>query len=134
MRSKPVILVDSSVWIAHLRDADLQQVRKLRAIEEPNELLIGDLILVEVLQGARNEVHAALIERHLRQFAIVNMLNSKIAPQVARNYRLLRDKGVMVRKTIDMMIATFCIESGHQLLHADRDFDPMVEHLGLRVA
>jgi predicted nucleic acid-binding protein len=127
-----VIVVDSSVWIAHLRDVDMSQVRTLRTIAEPDDVLVGDLILLEVLQGARSEAHAALIERQLRQFAIANMSNSIVAPQVARNDRILRDRGVTARKTIDLIISTFCIAGGHRLLHADRDFEPMVEHLGLR--
>jgi predicted nucleic acid-binding protein len=85
-----------------------------------------------VLQGARSERLAGLIEQHLRQFEIASMLSPALAPRIARNYRSLRDRGVTVRKTIDMIIGTFCIEGGHRLLHADRDFEPMVEHLGLR--
>jgi hypothetical protein len=129
-----MIVVDSSVWIAHLRDSDTAEVRKLRAVDEPDEILIGDLILLEVLQGARNERLAGLIEQQLRQFEIASMLSPALAPRIARNYRSLRDRGVTVRKTVDMIIGTFCIEGGHRLLHADRDFDPMVEHLGLRIA
>jgi predicted nucleic acid-binding protein len=129
-----MIVVDSSVWIAHLRDSDTPQVRKLRALDDPDQILIGDLILLEVLQGARNERLAGLIEQQLRQFEIASMLSPALAPRIARNYRFLRDRGVTPRKTIDMIIGTFCIEGGHQLLHADRDFDPMVEHLGLRIA
>jgi len=129
-----MIVVDSSVWIAHLRDSNTPEVLKLRAIEEPSEILMGDLILLEVLQGARSEHHASYIEQHLRQFEIANMLTSALAPRIARNYRFLRDRGVTVRKTIDMIIGTFCIEGDHQLLHMDRDFVPMAEHLGLRTA
>lgn len=129
-----MIVVDSSVWIAHLRDRDTPEVRKLRALDDPSEILIGDLILLEVLQGARSERLAGLLERHLRQFAIASMLSPALAPRIARNYRFLRDRGITVRKTIDMIIGTFCIEGGHRLLHADRDFEPMVEHLGLRTA
>lgn len=129
-----MIVVDSSVWIAHLRDRDTPEVRKLRALDDPSEILIGDLILLEVLQGASNERLADLLERHLRQFEIASMLGPALAPRIARNYRFLRDRGVTVRKTIDMIIGTFCIEGGHRLLHADRDFEPMVEHLGLRTA
>jgi predicted nucleic acid-binding protein len=129
-----MIVVDSSVWIAHLRDSDTVEVLKLRAIDEPDEILIGDIILLEVLQGARDERLASLIEQNLRQFEIASMINPALAPRIASNYRVLRDRGVIVRKTIDMIIGTFCIEGGHQLLHADRDFDPMVEHLGLRTA
>ncbi|MFZ0424307.1 MAG: PIN domain nuclease [Xanthobacteraceae bacterium] len=129
-----MIVVDSSVWIAHLRDSAMPEVRKLRALDQPDQILIGDLILLEVLQGARDERLASLIERQLRQFEIASMLSAALAPRVARNYRFLRDRGVTPRKTIDVIIGTFCIEAGHQLLHADRDFDPMVEHLGLRTA
>ena len=129
-----MIVVDFSVWIAHLRDSDTAEVRKLRALDEPDQILIGDLILLEVLQGARSERLASLIEQQLRQFEIASMLSAALAPRIARNYRFLRDRGVTARKTIGMIIGTFCIEGGHQLLHADRDFDPMVEHLGLRAA
>lgn len=127
-----MIVVDFSVWIAHLRGEDTPEVRKLRALDDPGEVLIGDLILLEVLQGARSERHAGLIERQLRQFAITDMLSPALAPRTARNYRYLRDRGITPRKTMDMIIGTFCIEGGHRLLHADRDFDPLVEHLGLR--
>ncbi len=129
-----MIVVDSSVWIAHLRDSDTPEVRKLRAVDEPDQLLIGDLILLEVLQGARDERLAGIIEQQLRQFEIANMLNEALAPRITRNDRFLRDRGVTPRKTIDLIIGTFCIEGGHRVLHADRDFDPMVEHLGLRAA
>ncbi len=129
-----MIVVDSSVWIAHLRDNATPEVRKLRALDQPDQILIGDLILLEVLQGALDERLANLIERQLRQFEIASMLSAALAPRVARNYQFLRDRGVTPRKTIDMIIGTFCIEGDHQLLHADRDFDPMVEHLGLRTA
>lgn len=129
-----MIVVDSSVWIAHLRDSGTPEVQKLRALDDPSEILIGDLILLEMLQGARSERHAALIEQNLRQFEIATMLSPALASKAARNYRVLRDSGVIVRKTVDLIIGTFCIEGGHQLLHADRDFDPMVERLGLGLA
>jgi len=127
-----MIVIDSSVWIAHLRDDDIPELRRFRALDEPGEILLGDLILLEVLQGARDDRHAALIERQLRQFEIASMLSPELAPRIARNYRYLRDRGVTPRKTIDMIIGTFCIENRHSLLHADRDFAPLVEHLGLR--
>ena len=97
------------------------------------ELLIGDIILMEVLRGARDEPHAARLGRELRDFDIVPMLGEALAVQVARNYRALRAAGFTVRKTTDLIIGTYCIEHGHTLLHADRDFEPMREHLGLQV-
>ena len=127
-----MIVVDSSVWIANLRNRDGVAVRKLRAIEAADEILVGDLILLEVLQGARDEGHAGLIEHRMRQFAIVPMLTDHLAVQAARHYRVLRQRGVTVRKTMDLIIGTFCLEHGHVLLHDDRDFVPMSEHLGLR--
>jgi predicted nucleic acid-binding protein len=129
-----MIVVDSSVWIAQLRGLDTEPVRKLKAIEGPDEVLVGDLILLEVLQGARDEAHADRIERNLRQFPIERMLDEELAVRAARHFRQLRERGVTVRKTIDMIIGTFCLERGHLLLHDDRDFSPMVAHLGLREA
>jgi predicted nucleic acid-binding protein len=92
------------------------------------------LILLDVLQGALNEPHAQLIERNLRQFTIVPMLDPATAVEAARNYRMLRQRGITIRRTVDMIIGTFCILGGHALLHDDRDFDPMVRYLGLRAA
>ena len=131
-----MIVVDSSVWIANLRGADIEGVRKLRAYaeSEDDQLIVGDLVLLEVLQGARDEAQAARIERSLRRYPVAAMLDDTLAVRAAYNYRSLRGRGITVRKTIDMIIGTFCIEGGHTLLHADRDFDPMVQHLGLRVA
>lgn len=106
-----MILVDSSVWIAHLRDSDTASVRKLRAIDPPDQILVGDLILLEVLQGARDEPHAARIERNLRQFAIVPLLGDDLRC-VQRSATAPCARGVTVRKTIDLIIATFCIDQG----------------------
>ncbi|HEY5048822.1 MAG TPA: PIN domain nuclease [Rhizomicrobium sp.] len=129
-----MILVDSSVWIAHLRGHRTAATAKLEAVADREPLLIGDLILLEILQGARDESHAASIERGLRRYALVPLLNADLAPRAARNYRKLRELGITVRKTADIIIGTFCIEHRHSLLHDDRDFAPMEEHLGLMVA
>ena len=128
-----MILVDSSVWISHLRGHRTQATVKLEAAAMREPLLIGDLILLEVLQGARDEAHAMRIERGLRSYAVVPLLNPDLAPHAARNYRKLRDLGVTIRKTADIIIGTFCIEHRHSLLHDDRDFAPMEQHLGLKV-
>jgi predicted nucleic acid-binding protein len=129
-----VILVDSSVWIAHLRGSRIPATAKLEAAAGREPILVGDLILLEVLQGARDEAHAAHIERGLRRFNVVPLLDADLAPRAARNYRKLRDLGVTVRKTADIIIGTFCIERRCALLHDDRDFAPMEEHLGLIAA
>ena len=97
-------------------------------------ILVGDLILLEVLQGARDELAAARIERGLRRFEVVPLLDADLAPRAARNYRRLRDMGITIRKTNDIIIGTFCIERGCSLLHDDRDFVAMEAHLGLVAA
>jgi predicted nucleic acid-binding protein len=109
-------------------------VLRYRAMLGVNVVLVGDLILLEVLQGARDESHATRLERYLRRFEVVAMLDDRIASSAARNYRTLRARGITIRKTVDLIIGTYCIEHGHALLHDDRDFDPMREHLGLLVA
>jgi predicted nucleic acid-binding protein len=128
-----VIIVDSSVWIDHLNNRVTPEVRHLRALIGREAILIGDLILLEVLQGLRDGREAALVERALRRFDVAPMLDPDLASRAAANYRRLRGRGVTVRKTADLVIGTFCIERGHALLHSDRDFLPMQVHLGLRV-
>ena len=129
-----MILVDSSVWIDHLNDILTDPVQRLRAMIPIRLLLVGDLILCEVLQGLRSEAEGRRIESLLRRFETVSLLDPELAVQAAANYRFLRRKGITVRKTIDLVIATFCIERGHALLHSDRDFAPMERFLGLRAA
>ncbi len=117
-----------------LRGADTPAVVRLRDLvaTADDQILVGDLILLELLQGARDEAHASRIERNLRRFQIAAMLSDATAVHAARNYRRLRTSGVTVRKTIDMIIGTFCILGRHALLHDDRDFEPMAAYLGLR--
>ena len=129
-----MILVDSSVWIAHLRGSLTPATAKLEAAVTTEPILVGDLILLEVLQGARDELAAARIERDLRRFEVAPLLDADLAPRAARNYRRLRDMGITIRKTNDIIIGTFCIERGCSLLHDDRDFVAMEAHLGLVAA
>jgi predicted nucleic acid-binding protein len=95
-------------------------------------LAVGDLVLVEVLQGFDVERDFDLVRRQLTGLTVVTLGGPDVAIQAARNFRLLRRRGIKVRKTIDTVIATRCIESGFRLLHSDRDFEPFVKHLGLR--
>jgi len=129
-----VILVDSSVWIDLLNNVVTEPVRRLRALLPTTPLLIGDLILCEVLQGFRIEAQARLVERSLSRFEAVSLIDPELAVKAAANYRFLRRRGITVRKTIDVIIATYCIERGHSLLHSDRDFAPMERLLGLQAA
>ncbi|CAN7325910.1 PIN domain nuclease [Devosia sp. LjRoot16] len=128
-----MIVADSSVWIANLRGEDTPPTRFLRAVQVENDLLIGDLIVLEILQGVRNERQAAGYEASFLDHGMVPMLDEAVALASARNFRELRRKGISVRKTTDLIIATFCMVHGHHLLHQDRDFDHFETLLGLKV-
>jgi predicted nucleic acid-binding protein len=127
-----MILVDSSVWIDYFRGNATAQTDRLDALLGTEPLAIGDLILTEVLQGFDTDRDFRQVERLLTSMTVVVLGGQDIAIQAARNYRSLRARGVTVRKTIDTIIATRCIESGYALLHSDRNFEPFVTHLGLR--
>ena len=127
-----MILVDTSILIGWLRDEQSEKVSFLQKTQNPEEILIADVVLLEMLQGARDDIHAAKIQRLLSRFENVELLNWDIAVKAARNFRLLRNLGITIRKANDLIIGTFCIEHGHLLLHNDRDFLPMVQHLGLQ--
>ena len=127
-----MILVDSSVWIDYFRGVSTPQSEMLDTLLGNEPLAIGDLILVEVLQGFGSDRDFNRARKLLLSLAVVDMGGNDIAIQAARNFRVLRALGVTVRKTIDTIIATRCIESRLPLLYSDRDFDPFVEHLGLR--
>ena len=129
-----MILVDSSVWIDLLNNVVTEPVRRLRELIPTTPLLIGDLILCEVLQGFRTDAQARLVERSLRRFEAVSLVDPELAVKAAANYRVLRRRGITIRKNIDILIGTFCIERGHMLLHSDRDFAPMERFLGLQTA
>ena len=128
-----MILVDSSVWIDYFRAANTPQVEILDSLFGTSRLAIGDLIAAEVLQGVRDEREFNLVRRTFDAFDQLELGGYGIAVKAARNFRVLRGLGVTIRKTIDSIIATRCIEDGITLLHADRDFIPFAEHLGLRV-
>ena len=128
-----MLVVDSSVWIANSRGARTEPVRKLAAYAPQSGVLVGDVVQLELLQGARSADDAIRIERSLRNFAIVPMLSPALAAQAAANYRLLRSLGITIRKTPDLIIGTYCIAHRHSLLHDGRDFEPMRVHLGLQV-
>lgn len=127
-----MILVDSSVWIDYFNGRPTPQAQRLDELLGNEPLTIGDLILTEVLQGFGSEKDFNQAKKLLTALTIVDIGGRDIAIQAAKNYRALRALGVTVRKTIDTVIATRCIEGGYTLLHNDRDFDPFVMHLGLR--
>jgi predicted nucleic acid-binding protein len=128
-----VILVDSSVWIDYFRGTDTPQAQKLDALLGHELIATGDLILAEVLQGFASDRDFKQASKLLTSLTILDLGGQAIAIQAAKNFRALRAYGITVRKTIDTLIATYCITHDLPLLYSDRDFDPFAEHLGLRV-
>ncbi|VXC57952.1 type II toxin-antitoxin system VapC family toxin [Sphingomonas sp. 8AM] len=129
------VVVDTSVWIDLLADRHTLQTERGRAlIVARHELLIGNLVLAEILQGTRDQRDHDRKLGMLDGFTPITIVDRRIAIEAARNYRVLRALGITIRKTIDTLIATRCIIDGIPLLYSDRDFDPFVEHLGLRSA
>ena len=129
-----MILVDSSVWIDYFRGAPTAEAERLDLLLEDELVATGDLVLTEVLQGFAHERDFEQAKKLLTSLVVVQLGGQEIAISAARNHRLLRRRGVTVRKTIDTLIATWCIESDFALLYSDRDFDPFVRHLRLRSA
>ncbi|EIJ42046.1 putative nucleic acid-binding protein [Beggiatoa alba B18LD] len=128
-----MLLIDSSVWIDFFNGKPTTQTLYLRDDAERDQILLGDLILCEVLQGFKNEKDHKAARELLLSFAYQNMVGQQIALQSVDYFRYLRQQGVTVRKTIDVLIATFCIVNEHELLHADRDFDMIEKYLPLKV-
>lgn len=129
-----MILVDSSVWIDYFRGTAAPQATRLDSLLGTELLSTGDLILTEVLQGFVNDRDFIRARNLLTSLVIVDLAGQTIAIKAAENFRALRSLGISVRKTIDTVIATHCIENRSPLLYSDRDFDPFVAHLGLRAA
>jgi predicted nucleic acid-binding protein len=127
-----MLLVDSSVWIDYFNGAVTPQTDYLDKALAHEPVLVGDLILTEVLQGFRSEAEFEQALQALSKFQLASLVNPALAVQSARNYRQLRKLGITVRKTIDCLIATFCIEHGHTLLHNDSDYEAFTIHLGLQ--
>ena len=126
-----MILVDSSVWIDLLRNQTTPETARLEHLLGSEQIAIGDLMLVEVLQGIPAEHHFEAARHMFSRLECVTIGGSNVAVTAAANYRQLRAIGITPRKTIDTLIATRCIIDGHALLFSDRDFDPFVKHLGL---
>jgi len=129
-----MILVDSSVWIDYFRGSTTPQVERLDSLLGTELVAIGDLMLAEVLQGFSSDRDFNQTKRLMTSLEVIEIAGQEIAIKAARNFRSLRARGITVRKTIDTLIATRCIEGRHPLLFSDRDFDPFVEHLGLKSA
>jgi predicted nucleic acid-binding protein len=129
-----VILVDSTVWIDYFNGVTTPETDFLDDILGDQLILVGDTILAEVLQGFRSDKDFDQAYQALSKFQQVSMMNIDMALKSAQFFRLLRKRGVTIRKTIECFIATFCIQNDYELLHSDRDFDYFEEHLGLKVS
>lgn len=128
-----MLVVDTTVWVDYFNGQVNPETEYLdRALSE-ELILVGDLILVETLKGFRSERDFQLAQTALAKFEQAEMVNIRLAQQSAQNYRTLRKSGITIRKTIDCLIATFCIAENHTLLHRDSDFDPFEDQLGLQV-
>jgi len=127
-----MLVVDTTVWIDYFNGRFTPETDYLDRILSEELILVGDLILAETLQGFRSDRDFKRAQTALEKFEQGNMVNGELALQSAKNYRVLRKKGITVRKTIDCLIATFCIAENHALLHCDSDFDGFEKYLGLR--
>jgi hypothetical protein len=128
-----MVIVDTTVWVDYLRGASNQETAWLDREMKQRRLGLTDLILCEVLQGVRDPGMFLQVHDELLRFHVFPTGGVELATEAARNYRVLRAEGYTVRKTIDCWIATFCLMSGHELLHRDHDFDPFEKLLGLNV-
>lgn len=127
-----MILVDSSIWIDYFNGKITPETNKLDTLLGVEPLGIGDLILTEVLRGFRSDTDYQTAKKLMMTLSIFEMLGTDMAIQSADNFRMLRKHGITVRKTADVIIATYCIEHNYSLLFADKDFLPFVTHLGLK--
>jgi predicted nucleic acid-binding protein len=128
-----VVIVDTTVWVDFFNGAETPETSWLDRQLSEQRLGVLDLIVCEILQGVSDDAEADEVLGELRRLEFFETGGAALATVAARNYRALRSHGRTVRKTIDCLIATFCIDGGHELLHSDRDFDPFEEHLGLKV-
>ena len=129
-----MVLVDSTVWIAYFNGITSPETERLDKLLGLEPLGLGDLILAEVLQGFRLDTDYRTAKRLLTSLTMFNLLGKSMAMKSADNYRSLRKRGITIRKTADVIIATFCIENSIPLLHSDKDFTPFIEYLDLRSA
>lgn len=128
-----MVIVDTTIWIDYLNGVQTPETDWLDEQLDQQRLAITDLILCEILQGVRDEAAARRVQRELDKLEVLSTGGKELALRAARNYRLLRAQGRTVRKTIDCLIATFCLLNDHQLLHKDHDYDAFEQLLGLAV-
>lgn len=128
-----MVIIDTTVWIDYLRGTENPETRWLDRELQRQRFGLTDLILCDVLQGIRGQSAFARVQAELLRFQVFQTGGSVLAVAAAQNYRDLRERGYTVRKTIDCLIATFCLQAKHELLHRDHDFDPFEKVLGMQV-
>jgi predicted nucleic acid-binding protein len=128
-----MILVDSSVFIDYFNGISNWHTDELNILLGNELIITGDYILAEVLQGFRNDKDFKIAKEIMQSFPCFNICNEELAIKSAENFRHLRTKGITIRKTVDLIIGTFCIENEIELLHNDKDFEPMGQYLNLRI-
>jgi len=128
-----VILVDTGVWIDYFNGVENKQTESLDRILSEQSVLLGDIILTEILQGFDSDKEFRLAKQALEPLDCVHLGGKSLAIKAASNFRFLRSKGVTVRKTVDMLIGSWCIEHEVELLHNDKDFDQIATQLPLKI-
>ena len=128
-----MIVADTSAWIDYFNGVLAPHTDRLDSDLETHIIIIGDLIIAELLQGFKTDKEYTTAKKIIENLEYRDFVGKEIAIKTANNYRYLRKNGITVRKTIDVIIATFCTENEYQLIHNDKDFDPLEEHLGLKV-
>lgn len=128
-----MILVDSSVFIDYFNGINNWHTDELNALLGNELIITGDYILAEVLQGFRNDKDYKTAKEIMQSFPCFNICNEELAIKSADNFRYLRTKGITIRKTVDLIIGTFCIENDIELLHNDKDYEPMGQYLNLKI-
>jgi predicted nucleic acid-binding protein len=128
-----MVIADTSVWVDFLRGTKAPHCDRMASLLEEQSIALCDRVLQEVLQGVRSDTEFRKVGTRLLALPCFNLGGHTLAVAAARNYRQLRRLGVTPRSATDVLIATFCVEEGHELLHDDRDFDFMAKHLGLKV-
>jgi hypothetical protein len=128
-----MIVADTSAWIDYFNGVEAPHVELLDYELSNSRIIIGDLIIAELLQGFREDKNYKIARLLIENLEYYDFGGKELAYKAADNFRKLRKKGITVRKTIDMMIGTFCIENDFELIHNDRDFDPLEKYLGLKI-
>ena len=129
-----MVLVDTSVWVDFFNGTTTLETKRLDILLSSTIVIVGDLVLAEILQGFRADKDYWLAKQLLQELELISLCNISYGIKSANNYRQLCKQGITIRKTIDCLIATYCIENNLPLLFSDKDFEPFTKYLGLKSA